>query len=82
MTDLVDRLRASVKACRALDRSELLEEAAGEIARLHGEVVLWRAAATLTPAERQTLCDAVMMLAGTDVAKRLAWLHDRLTSRA
>lgn len=34
MTDIVDRLRESVRACRALDRSELLEEAAAEIERL------------------------------------------------
>ena len=34
MTDIVDRLRASVTQCRAVDRSELLAEAASEIERL------------------------------------------------
>jgi hypothetical protein len=33
-SDLVKRLRASVTQCRAVDRSELLEEAAAEIERL------------------------------------------------
>lgn len=37
MTDLVQRLRESIKACRALDRSALLAEAAAEIERLRGE---------------------------------------------
>jgi hypothetical protein len=32
-SDLVERLRASVTQCRAVDRSELLEEAAAEIER-------------------------------------------------
>lgn len=34
MSDIVERLRESVRACRALDRSMLLEEAAVEIERL------------------------------------------------
>lgn len=34
MTDIVERLRASVTQCRALDRSQLLAEAADEIERL------------------------------------------------
>ena len=33
---LVERLRSSVTQCRALDRSQLLEEAAAEIERLYG----------------------------------------------
>jgi len=33
-TDIVQRLRDSVRACRALDRSALLAEAADEIKRL------------------------------------------------
>lgn len=32
--DIVDRLRESVTQCRAVDRSQLLEEAAAEIERL------------------------------------------------
>lgn len=34
MSDIVQRLRDSVRACRALDRSALLAEAADEIERL------------------------------------------------
>lgn len=34
MSDIVQRLRASVTQCRAVDRSQLLEEAAAEIERL------------------------------------------------
>lgn len=34
MSDIVQRLRDSVTQCRALDRSELLREAADEIERL------------------------------------------------
>lgn len=34
MSDIVQRLRESVRVCRAIDRSELLEEAAAEIERL------------------------------------------------
>lgn len=44
MSDIVQRLRESVRACRALDRSALLAEAADEIERLR-----------LTPAEREAL---------------------------
>lgn len=35
--DLVQRLHDSAKACRALDRSALLTEAADEIERLRGQ---------------------------------------------
>lgn len=44
MSDLVQRLRDSVKACRALDRSALLAEAAGEIERLRIERDDWKVA--------------------------------------
>mgnify|MGYP003326208539 CR=1 FL=1 len=44
MSDIVKRLRESVKACRALDRSALLAEAADEIERLRVERDGWRAA--------------------------------------
>ena len=37
MNDIVERLRASVTQCRAVDRSELLAEAAAEIERLRGD---------------------------------------------
>jgi hypothetical protein len=48
MSDIVERLRDSVRACRAIDRSALLEEAAAEIERLRGS-------AALTDAEREAL---------------------------
>ncbi len=48
---LVQRLRDSVTQCRALDRSQLLEEAAAELERLGGKVVLWRAVASLNAQE-------------------------------
>lgn len=48
MTDIVLRLRCSVTQARAVDRAELLAEAADEIERL-------RAAVTLSPLERQAL---------------------------
>ena len=48
MTDLVQRLRDSATQARALDRSELLHEAAGEILRLR-----------LTDLERESLAWAV-----------------------
>lgn len=40
--DLVHRLRESVRACRALDRSALLAEAADEIEQLRIERDSWR----------------------------------------
>lgn len=39
MSDIVERLRASVTQCRAVDRSALLAEAADEIERLCGRTV-------------------------------------------
>lgn len=47
MNDIVRRLRDSVTQCRALDRSQLLEEAATEIERLR-----------ITDAERGAIADA------------------------
>lgn len=44
VSDIVERLRASVTQCRAVDRSELLAEAAAEIERLR-----------LTDAERRAI---------------------------
>ena len=43
MSDLVQRLRDSVRACRALDRSQLLTEAADEIERLRMTELEWEA---------------------------------------
>ena len=59
--DLVERLRGSVRACRALDRSALLAEAADEIERLRSWVRIQDAVirsgnvAALTEEERVVL---------------------------
>lgn len=39
MSDIVDRLRASITQCRAIDRAALLAEAADEVERVQEEVV-------------------------------------------
>lgn len=77
--DLVQQLRASATQARALDRSELLHQAADEIARLRGELALWRSAATLTPNEATAMREAIRATQGQPVARRLAWLLERLT---
>ena len=51
---LVERLRSSVTQCRALDRSQLLEEAAAEIERLR-----------LLPEERRAIERAASFLEGS-----------------
>ena len=51
---LVERLRSSVTQCRALDRSQLLEEAAAEIERLR-----------LLPEERCAIERAASFLEGS-----------------
>lgn len=64
MTDIVQRLRDSAKAARAIDRSALLEEAASEIERLRtpphpAEAVLARQdELRLVVTENPTLTDA------------------------
>ena len=69
MIDIVERLRESVRACRALDRSELLTEAADTIDRQNREVSVLIAecqrqkdllvnGARLTDAERQAIKEA------------------------
>lgn len=78
MPDLVQQLRASATQARALDRSELLHQAANEIARLRGEVALWRSAATLTPNEATAMQEAIRATQGQPVARRLTWLLERL----
>jgi len=50
--DIVDRLRDSVRACRALDRSALLAEAAAEIERLRNGNVNRCETVALTDAKR------------------------------
>ena len=46
MTDLVQRLRESATQARALDRSELLNEAADEIVKIRREVADFRGGLT------------------------------------
>lgn len=75
---LVQRLRDSVTQCRALDRSQLLEEAAVEISRLNGEVVLWRAVASLSAAEREAVTNAANVMKGRGMASQAAWLRGLL----
>jgi len=67
MSDIVERLRSSVTQCRAIDRSELLAEAAHEIERLR-----------LTDAEREAVNIAQNLLAGTAHGKSLGSLLQRL----
>ena len=59
---LVERLRESVRACRAIDRSQLLEEAAAEIERLRNNAAAYTIGIsaggepkTLTGAEREAI---------------------------
>ena len=84
MSDLVQRLRESIRACRALDRSELLEEAAAEIERLRAVtepmpiVASGIGSVTLTDAEREAVNIAQNLLAGTAHGKSLGSLLERL----
>jgi hypothetical protein len=81
VTDLVNRLRDRAYGSKVPD--PLLEQAADELVRLHGEVVLWTAAARLTLDEQKTIVDAILVaVAGgqTSTARRLNWLRQRLTS--
>lgn len=50
-----------------------------ELTRLRGELVLWKAAATLTPHERQTLIAAISELGESPTARRLRHLYERLS---
>ena len=82
MTDIVDRLRRWTHDPQVPPASDLMDEAADEIARLRGELVLWKAAAKLTRDERQVLEQSIASatLVGTEnQAKRLRWLLERLT---
>lgn len=84
MSDLVERLRESVRACRALDRSALLTEAADEIVRLKGEVVLHQAVASLSGSEREAVEQAADVMQSRGMARHAAWLRglvDRLAYR-
>lgn len=72
---LVQRLRESVTQCRALDRSQLLEEAAVEISRLNGEVVLWRAVASLNAEEREAVERAADVMDAIGIKRQARWLR-------
>ena len=75
---LVQRLRDSVTQCRALDRSQLLEEAAAEIERLNGEVVLWQAVASLNAQEREAVERAVDVMDAIGIKRQAMWLRGLL----
>ena len=75
---LVQRLRDSVTQCRALDRSQLLEEAAAEIERLNGEVVLWRSVASLNAQEREAVERAVDVMDAIGIKRQAMWLRGLL----
>lgn len=71
MTDIVQRLRDSATQARALDRSDLLNEAANEIDKLRQRLRLADAALrsdspTLTDAERASMTRAIETLEGVD----------------
>ena len=75
---LVQRLRDSVTQCRALDRSQLLEEAAAELERLGGELVLWRAVASLNAQEREAVERAVDVMDAIGIKRQATWLRGLL----
>ena len=75
---LVQRLRDSVTQCRALDRSQLLEEAAAELERLNGEVVLWQAVASLNAQEREAVERAVDVMDAIGIKRQAMWLRGLL----
>lgn len=75
---LVQRLRDSVTQCRALDRSQLLEEAAAELERLNGEVVLWRSVASLNAQEREAVERAVDVMDAIGIKRQATWLRGLL----
>lgn len=81
MSDIVDRLRRWTHDPHVPPASDLMDEAADEIVRLRGELVLWKAAAKLTLDEQKTIVDAILVaVAGghTNTARRLNWLRERL----
>ena len=65
MSDIVERLRASVTQCRALDRAALLEEAAAKIERLR-----------LTDVERASLTRAIETLEGVEYMEAFSTEND------
>ena len=85
MSDIVQRLRDSATQARALDRSELLNEAADEIEKLRQRLRLADAALrsdspTLTDAEREALWFAIAYAqnAGHGCEATLRGLMERL----
>ena len=82
---LVERLRESVRACRAIDRSQLLEEAAAEIERLRNNAAAYTLgisagckSQTLTDAEREAITEASDFFVGTRTGVTLRNLLERL----
>lgn len=85
MTDIVDRLRRWTHDPQVPPASDLMDEAADEIVRLRGELVLWKAAAKLTTAEQVSLAVAIDHLGGlhcgntAKLARELRFILERLT---
>ena len=82
---LVERLRESVRACRAIDRSQLLEEAADEIERLRNNAAAYTdgisascKSKTLTDAEQKAITEASDFYVGTRTGVTLRNLLERL----
>ena len=60
-------------------QGKLCDDCVNELAIARGELVLWKAAATLTPAERQTMVAAISELGESPTARHLRHLYERLT---
>ena len=85
MSDIVNRLRESVKACRALDRSALLAEAADEIERLRSracEKLSKHDSCRLTDGEREAVEAAVEYVGSAYAVQHHAETLRRLLERS
>lgn len=80
-----EALSAVLEDYRRLDRrweqaiTDIPMADSDELSRLRGELVLWKAAARLTPSESAIMTAAIQKLEGTQLARELGWLHERLT---
>ena len=80
-----EALSAVLEDYRRLDRrweqaiTDIPMADSDELSRLRGELVLWKAAARLTPSESAIITAAIQKLEGTQLARELGWLHERLT---
>lgn len=80
-----EALSAVLEDYRRLDRrweqaiADIPMADSDELARIRGELVLWKAAARLTPSEAAIMTAAIQKLEGTQLARELGWLQERLT---